>query len=625
MNPKYHLPLLVALSSVLFLVNLGGYDLWPPDEPRFAQVAREMLQSGDFLAPRINGLPYTEKPPMLFWLTALCSLPAGDVTEFTARLPLALAGIVTVIMTYLLARDLFGPRIALWAGLILTTTHRVWWQAHFGQIDMLLTAFTTLSLWCFWQWHRHRGHLALAGFYLAIAAALLTKGPPGLVFPLLMAVVFYWKRSPDRRALHLLPGLGFAVLLACAWLIPARMAISVENGVDTGDGIAANLFRQTIGRFFLGISHAQWPWFYLTHLPADLLPWTLFLPWTLYWVWRRRHESDEIRLLLAWIVPAFVFFSVCIGKRSVYLLPLYPAFAIIFAGSVVGLMDSTHTVWRRRIGVVWGLTLGILALAPLAVLVSPYRTYWQPEFAAVCAILAVCSIHALWANRDREGQRLPAVIVAHTAVIVLLCTIVVFPAMDPYKSARSFCAPLRHLAEAERPYSLYSVGFSREEYIYYARHFHTPVLCDLLPVPEMADLPRYQQAQRQSKMQRGIQKAVLPVPVASMAAVTDAELAALRAAVDAHLEAAVAEESGIPSYERAAAKRLDQLFACVHSEDPAFIMVQEDDWRWILALAPDARQFHVLKDTNVGSRQVLLLANSAGREAALGALPLDRG
>ena len=77
MNPRYHLPILTLLAAVIFLTNLGGYDLWPPDEPRFAQVAREMLQSGDFLVPRINGQPYTEKPPMLFWATALLSAPLG--------------------------------------------------------------------------------------------------------------------------------------------------------------------------------------------------------------------------------------------------------------------------------------------------------------------------------------------------------------------------------------------------------------------------------------------------------------------------------------------------------------------------------------------------------------------
>ena len=70
MNTRYHLPILIALSMLLFLVNLGGYDLWPPDEPRFAQVAREMLDSGDYLVPRMNGKPYTEKPPMLFWMAA---------------------------------------------------------------------------------------------------------------------------------------------------------------------------------------------------------------------------------------------------------------------------------------------------------------------------------------------------------------------------------------------------------------------------------------------------------------------------------------------------------------------------------------------------------------------------
>lgn len=611
MNPRYHLPLLVTLSAALFIINLGGYDLWPPDEPRFAQVAREMLHSGDYLVPRINDQPYTEKPPVLFWMAAAFSLPIGDVTEFTARLPLALGGIATVIVTYLLARSLFDPRIAFWSALILLTSHRFWWQARFGQIDMLLTAFVTLAIFCLWQWHRYREHRWLAGLYLAMAVAALTKGPPGLVFPLFLAITFYWRQKDERKKLHLALGMAFVLLVAAAWMVPARMAITVESGVTASDGIASNLFRQTIGRFFLGISHAQWPWFYLTQLPTELVPWSLFLPWTVYWVWTRRKESTEMRFLLSWIVPAFIFFSICIGKRTVYLLPLYPALAILIARSVLELMAGDHATWRRRTAAIWGLGLILTAFVPLALPYTKYAESWHPSLIGLSVAAGLCGLQALYCAIRTDGRTLARDMAAHFSVVALLCALLLFPAIDPYKSARGYCAPLSTLADKQVGYDLYSLGFSKEEYIYYARHFHEPLLCDLLAIEEMKDLPDYEQARIQSKIKRSIQKAVGKVPVTNFDHVTDGELSELQAAVAGTVSSEEGKQNYLPSYEKAIGEQLDRLFSSMAGDHPAFVMVLEEDWRWILALKPDARKFTILHTNNVGSREVLLLANPA--------------
>lgn len=611
MNPRYHLPLLIALAAALFLINLGGYDLWPPDEPRFAQVAQEMLQSGDYLVPRMNDRPYTEKPPMLFWMAAAFSWPAGNVTELTARLPLALAGIITVILTYLLAKRMFDPRIAFWSALILITNQRFWWQARFGQIDMLLTVFVTAAILCLWLWHESRQQRWLVGLYLAMAAALLTKGPPGLVFPLFLALAFYWRDRATWKQLHPIVGTVFALAVAAAWMLPARMAITVESGMGAGDGIAANLFRQTIGRFFLGISHAQWPWFYGTHLPLDLAPWALFLPWTLHWVWKQRNTTEAMRFLLCWTVPALIFFSICIGKRSVYLLPLYPAMAILIAQSVLTMMDEGDAPWRRRIAGVWGVILLALAIAPLVLPYTEYRESWHPSLVAVSVIAGACGLHALYTAFRTDGKKLMGSMAAHFSVVALLCAVFVFPAVDPYKSARSFCAPLSALADRDVDYNLYSLGFSKEEYVYYARHFHEPILCDLLDIAEMKGMPDYEEARTQSRLKRAIQKAVTKVPIASFEHITDEEVRDLQTAVESALDANEAQKIYLASYEKAARLHLERLFSSMKSPQPAFIMVLQQDWRWIVALQPEARDLEVLTENNVGSREVLLLANES--------------
>jgi len=614
MKTRYALLCLIALSLLLSLANLGGCALWPPDEPRFAEVAREMMQSGDYLVPRVNGQPYTEKPPLLFWMTALFSLPFGDVTEWSARMPSALAGVVTVVLTYLLARKMFGPRVALWAGLVLLTTQRFWWQSRFGQIDMVLTACLTGALLSFWYWHMERRTAYLMAFYLAIAAGALAKGPPAFIFPLLAAWAFYWRRKEERRALHWVLGVLAAVVLVGIWLVPARMAISVETSVNTGEDISANLFRQTIGRFFLGVSHVKAPWYYVLQLPVDLLPWSLFLPWTIPWVWKRRGASEEMRFLLSWIVPAFVFFSICVGKRALYLLPLFPALAILISCSLLDLMDGERARWRRRIGIFWASALFLLSVAPFAVLFTDYADSWNAGLAVLSLALFVSAVLSMRSALRNGGRYAPHHIAAGFCVLAVGAAIMVFPAVNQHKSAKEFCAPLRHLAEAGVDYDLYSVGFSREEYIYYAKHFHETVPHDLLPIPGMEGLSTLNRIKMQGKMLSAIEKAVEEVPIGAIESVSDDELKQLNEAIAERLAKDEDLKSLSRQYESGISEVFDNLFLAMDRPLPGFILVQDRDWRWVIALHPDARALSIPRKGAVGSREVLLVANAAARK-----------
>ncbi|MBI2435767.1 MAG: phospholipid carrier-dependent glycosyltransferase [Candidatus Hydrogenedentes bacterium] len=183
--PLLAIPLLLGLSALLSLTGLGRYGLWPPDEPRYAEVAREMMQSGDYLVPRVNGRLYQEKPPLMFWLVSLASLPTGDVTETTARIPAVLSALGVVLLTYLLARAMYGNTTAFIVGLVLCTTQRFWWEGRVLQLDMLLTFFMTGAMFSLWQWHTQRQPRHLVTLYLCIAGGALTKGPPALIFPVL--------------------------------------------------------------------------------------------------------------------------------------------------------------------------------------------------------------------------------------------------------------------------------------------------------------------------------------------------------------------------------------------------------------------------------------------------------
>lgn len=608
-RPRLALCIVLAGASALFAANLGGYGLWPADEPRYGQVAREMMQSGNFLAPRVNGRPYHEKPPLLFWLIAAASYPFGDVTETSARIPSVAAALVTLALTYVLAGRLYGPRVALWSIIILATNTRFWWQARTVQIDMVLTACLALALLLFRLWHEKRLWPLLAGFYLVIAAAVYAKGPPGLVFPLLLIIVFYWKRREERRKTHWAIGLLAVVLLVGLWYVPARMSVgaAVTGGDETA--ISGGLFRQTIGRFILGVSHANPPWYYLETLPVDWLPWTFFLPYTALYVWRRRKEGPAMWLLLAWIVPAFFFFSISIGKRAIYLLPIFPAMSILIARSVLDLIDGERSAWRKRTEYVWAAALVVIAALPLAVLATEYHESFRPyhlTLTAVCAAFALASIVDALRN---QGRRAHVGMAFGMAAVLAAAPFIVLPSIDPYKSAAPFCAPVRELAEKGMEFDLYSIGFSREEYVFYSKRFHTPLLTDILPITPLPGHEQLDIVREQVRLRKDLEVAVENIPAANDGTLLPEELEQLERAVQAVFEDAALSPELKGPFKDAVARELDALFK---ADRAVFAFAQEEDFDWLVVVDIRLRDLRILQRAEVGSRDVLLVANDRG-------------
>ena len=631
----------VGCAALLFGINVWGYDLWSPDEPRFAQVAREILQTGDWVVMHVNGQPYYEKPPFMFWTIAVLSLPFGDVNELTARLPAVLGGVVTVLLTFLLADKLYGRRVALASATILMTMALVWWEARTAQIDMFLTAWTTLTLYAFWRHYESRETKWLLVFYGAIAAAVFAKGPPGIVFPLLLAFTFYWGRRADRRSLHLVLGVAAVAALIALWLVPAySMANTQDARPETAQGnsialIAENLYRQTIGRFVLGVSKRQPFWYYIENLPINVFPWTLFLPWTLYTIWRRRREGQAMRLLLCWTIPAIIFFSLSSGKRALYLLPIFPALAILFGTTVLELMDGGRTVWRRRTGYVWAALLLLLGLPafPLAYAavtggVGPRAPYlaeaeWTTGTAegirsAAFAVLPLCmcalvfAVHAFVRARRDEGRTLHYAMAGHFAGLATAMALCVFPFVNGFKGASDFCAPIRALSEQGEDFRLYSVAFSREGYIFYAKHAHIPYLVEEWPLPIPEGRDPLEVAAEQRAMGNVLRKSAQGVPIADMSAITEGELAQLASASEAAFAFAAAKSDLVEPFKAAMAESVQAFTVDFSGPEPSFLFVQTQDWRWLLPFAPTLRSLNVMGHESVGSRQVLLIANDAG-------------
>jgi len=328
--------LLLVFCSLLFILGLGRWDLWNPDEPRYAQVAKEMAARGDWILMHVNGNTYVDKPPLFFWLIALSSFLWQGFTSFSVRFPSAFLSTLTVLLTFLLGKKLYGSRTGFLAALILATSFEFAYLSTRANIDATLAFLTTASLFLFFQWYqpskgeggaeRDKRGLPIYGFYIGMAFATLVKGPVGFILPLLVSLVYLlllkdWKAMKRMR---LLTGMILVVVVVLSWYLPAAL----KGGQSF---LNETLLHQTIVRFAKGTSHVRPIYYYFINFPVDFLPWFLFLPGAVVYGLSKRREgiSKDFLFLLVWFAAIFIFFSFSKGKRAIYLLPLYPAASLM--------------------------------------------------------------------------------------------------------------------------------------------------------------------------------------------------------------------------------------------------------------------------------------------------------
>lgn len=358
--------LLVALIVISLLAGLGMREPSPPDEPRFALAARDMVATGQWMFPHRGVEFYAEKPAVFMWMQAAAYEAAGN-WRVAFLLPSLLAGLATLWLTWDLARRLWSRRIAGYAVLALFVCLQFGLQAKRGQIDMVLVAMTTLSLWGLLR------HLLLGPdrkmLWLGMFAAGLGTVTKGVGFlPLLVLLpwaAWRWKngsRSGDGSATgagNWLLGVLFFIVGAGVWLFPMLLAVYVRH--DPAAQAYANeiLFRQTATRYANAWHHVQPAWYYLQVMFTLWLPGALLLPWLLPAWWRRIRRGDpRFWLLLGWVALVLVFFSASPGKREVYIFPALPALCIAAAPMLQALL--------RRSGVRWALFAYLAGLALLA-------------------------------------------------------------------------------------------------------------------------------------------------------------------------------------------------------------------------------------------------------------------
>jgi 4-amino-4-deoxy-L-arabinose transferase-like glycosyltransferase len=370
--------LLAGLTLALYLPGLGAEVLRHPLEAKYALVAREMLAGGPLLVPHIYGEIFPDKPPLYFWAVAgLGWLTGGRVDEVTARLPAVAAGLAGVLLVALLGRALFSARAGLLAGAALASSNLYFWYARQGHLDQFLTAFVALAGLGLWRRFDAKTPRAAAGWtalaYGAMALGVLSKGLIALAVPLLAGAGYLAAVGPLRRVparLGLAGGLPVFLAVLLAWFGPA------VAHYGTGYLYEAAI-HQHFARYARTWSHPG-PWYYyLGEFPVGFLPWVVFLPGALVLAWRTRSRApgdpgrDPVLFPLVWFVTGFLFFSFSSGKRGPYLLPIYPAAALLVGWLWDGALDrARRSAW---VGIPLGLACALAVALAGALLVVPRR------------------------------------------------------------------------------------------------------------------------------------------------------------------------------------------------------------------------------------------------------------
>lgn len=375
-SARWELLLFGVFALLLLGLGLGLRDPWPSDEPRFALVARLMVEHGQWLFPHRGHELYPDKPPVFMWLQALSYFLTHN-WRIAFLLPSLAAALGALALVYDLARRLWNHRSALLAAATLLVTIHFTYQMRNAQIDPLLLGWITLAnygllrhllLGPSWRW------FAAGCFFAGLGVA--TKGVG--VLALLMLVPYVIARRGHWRQLarpaggwRWAGGLALFLVPILGWLLPMLLVAHADGDPQHAEYVQNILFGQTVHRYATPSGHFHSPLYFLGIVVVDWLPLSLLLPWAAPAWWRRLRRHDARFLLpLGWIVLVLLFFSLSPGKRDVYILPALPMTALALAPLLPALLRRRGV--RRAVCTLTALLAGALTLAAaLALLRHP--------------------------------------------------------------------------------------------------------------------------------------------------------------------------------------------------------------------------------------------------------------
>ena len=373
MSHRRTLLFLALLLAATWFGTLDIRKLVRPDEGRYAEIPREMVATGDWVTPRLNAIKYFEKPPLQYWATATAYTIFGE-HHWTARLWPALTGLLCVLLVYVAGRRLFDEMVGFYAALILAASPGFIIVAQINTLDMGLTLFMTATLLCLLialnETPRKNNPWMIAAWACA-ALAMLSKGLIGIVLPGMVFVAYMVVHRDWRLLARLQWGWGLLVFFAIAapWFVLVQMA--------NPEFFDFFFIREHFARFSSKMHHRVGAWWYFVPiLVFSMLPWMLHLPRALMNGWQNDLQTKSTvstfqprRFLVLWAVLIFMFFSASGSKLPSYIVPIFPALALLIAHTLTGVSLKT-LLWNALL-----LAVG----AMLLIFYAPHVTNWGNE------------------------------------------------------------------------------------------------------------------------------------------------------------------------------------------------------------------------------------------------------
>lgn len=414
----------IALAILAcYLFDLGGHALVERTEARYASIAWEMATSGDWLVPRYNGIKHFHKPPVTFWLSAL-SLRCFGFTEFAYRFPVTLFALGTILIT-----ALFLKKRRIMAAGVLASSWFFYEMSRFVLTDMYLTFSVTLALLCAWQSLKIPESKTVWLFWISLAASFMIKGPVGLFLVFSVLVPYMWIYQLKWAVFR--PSLGVPLFLSLAlpwyiyvaWTHPGLVSYFVGH--------------QTVDRVLTTVHHRSGPvWFYLPVIFGGFFPWALLLPVALKNGLKKKKHPDLELFLSLWVILPLIFFSLMGSKLHPYVLPLFPAMALL-----ITLRD-----WNRRAIGKLQVGLGLAILGLMAVLLGGKRQLEALHLTTLLevdiAFIGLCLMLGLVAQRTGR----PLLVFWATIVLGLgleLETSTIFRAREESRCAKQLAAQIQ--------------------------------------------------------------------------------------------------------------------------------------------------------------------------------------
>lgn len=458
--------LLAGFCGFLFFFGLASFGLIGADEPRYAQVAREMLARHDWITPTLGGKPWLEKPVLYYW-QAMLAYSIFGVSDWAARLPSAVDATLMIAAIYLFLRR-FRPGSQLDGALMTASAAGVVGFSRAASMDMPLAAMLTIALLAWYAWKQTSGRRYFAWFYLFLALGTLAKGPVALV--LAFAVIVIYAAAIGKYGLILrtlwIPG----ILLFCLVALPWYVAVQIRNP----EFFHVFILEHNLARFGTNLYHHKEPfWYYLPVTLLGLLPWTVFVVAALAKMarrWRAKREAtgseDNLNVFLAvWLVVPAVFFSISQSKLPGYVVPALPAGALLLSEYLRQRSNDSDARPGLLLACLHAITAAGLIVPALMVqyILLQHRLPWGTAAAISSSFGLVLAVGIAATLRTQFGINMLRFV---TVVPVVLAVAAVLrigaPALDSTLSARPLADEISRFEKTPMPLAIFRVSRETE-------------------------------------------------------------------------------------------------------------------------------------------------------------------